>query len=167
MDTAGVRRAVRAGPSFLHLARVAGVLTAVLLPGCERSDADRLDMRVNEDAAMDTTPAGTPAPPSLPVVAQETERQSAVALDEWTLAAVPEAVRAGEVTLLATNAGSEVHSLAITGPGVEQRTGPIDPGGTAALTVRLEPGTYRLFCPEEGPDGRHAERGMSAPFAVR
>src|SRR5690606_30730458 len=106
------------------------------------------DMRVDEQAAMDTTPAGTPAPPSIPMLQQELQRQTTVTLGEWTLALDSDALPSGEVTFQVVNTDSRPHALAIDGPDTSERTDAIDPGDTRNLTVRLAPGTYRLFCPD-------------------
>ncbi|HEX6069044.1 MAG TPA: cupredoxin domain-containing protein [Longimicrobiaceae bacterium] len=140
---------------------------AILMPACGGSDADSRDMRVEGRAAMDTTPAGTPAPPSLPVLADDARRQTTVVLREWSLEPGADAVPAGEVTFQAMNTGGESHTLAIDGGGVDARTPPIGPGETATLTVALEPGTYRLFCPDGEGGATHASRGLSAPLVVR
>lgn len=139
---------------------------AVLAPGCGGSDADAEDMRVEGRAAMDTTPAGTPAPPSIPALAADARREITVVLREWSLQPGPDAVPAGEVTFEAMNTGTEAHTLAIDGAGADARTPPIGPGETATLTVVLEPGTYRLFCPDGEGGAAHASRGLSAPLVV-
>jgi plastocyanin len=143
------------------------LLPLLLLSACGDSDADRRDMRVEEGAAMDTTPAGTPAPPSTPAIASDLDRQTAVTLTEWNVTLNADALPAGEVTFQAANTGVEVHSLAIEGSGVSERTEPIAPGGASSLTVHLEPGTYRLYCPDGSGDSAHAARGMSAGLVVR
>jgi plastocyanin len=124
-------------------------------------------MRVDGRAAMDTTPAGTPAPPSLPALADDARRHTTVVLREWSLEPAADAVPSGDVTFQAMNTGSEFHTLAIDGAGVDARTTPIGPGETATLTVALEPGTYRLFCPDGEGGATHASRGLSAPLVVR
>ena len=124
-------------------------------------------MRVDENAAMDTTPAGTPAPPSAPAIASDLARQTTVTLAEWGIAIAADALPAGEITFQAANTGTEAHTLAIDGPGVAERSESIEPGGARSLTVVLEPGTYRLYCPDGTGEDAHAGRGMSAPLVVR
>lgn len=143
------------------------LLLLPLVGACGGSDAGEADMRVDEGSAMDTTPAGTPAPPSLPTIAQDVQRQTTVTLAEWRVTPAEDLLPAGEITFQVANAGSEPHTLAVEGKGVSQRSEPIAPGGAASLTLELPPGTYRLFCPDGAGGDAHANRGMSAPFVVR
>jgi hypothetical protein len=145
----------------------ARLTTLFLLLACAGSDAGETDMRVDGEAAMDTTPAGTPAPPSIPAITQDARRQTTVTLHEWGVAIEAEALPAGEFTFQAANAGAEPHALAVEGAGLTDRTDPIPPGGAASLAVRLAPGTYRLFCPDSTGGASHASRGMSVPLVVR
>lgn len=137
------------------------------IAGCGGSDADPSDMRVDAGAAMDTTPAGTPAPPSLPGLAGEARRQTTVVLREWEVATDDDALAAGDVTFQVMNTGTAPHALAVTGPGTDARTEPIEPGGTGSLAVALAPGTYHLYCPDETDGDRHDELGMTTPLVVR
>lgn len=148
-----------------------GYLAAASIPAlvwsCGGSEADETDMRVDDDAVMDTTPAGTPAPPSLPSLAEDERRQVTVTLDEWSLILAEELMPAGEVTFQIVNAGSEPHRVRIDGPDTEQNSDPVAAGATQSVTISLEPGTYRLFCPDTTDGVSHAERGMSLPLVVR
>lgn len=146
---------------------VAAIGLLAALTACGGSDADDTDMRVDAGAVMDTTPGGTAAPPTLPSLAGDSRRQTTVTLREWEVALADDALPAGEVTFQAMNTGTAPHALAVQGPDIDARTEPIEPGGTAALTLQLAPGTYRLFCPDAPADGRHDERGMSTPLVAR
>jgi uncharacterized cupredoxin-like copper-binding protein len=68
----------------------------------------------------------------------------------------------GTVTLTADNAGQMVHALEVEGNGVDMKTGNIQPGSTAKLTVSLKPGSYQLYCPIDG----HKQLGMKATVKV-
>jgi uncharacterized cupredoxin-like copper-binding protein len=69
----------------------------------------------------------------------------------------------GSYTFVARNVGHTVHALEIDGPGVSGRsTGPINPGATARLTVRLSKGRYDVFCPV----GNHRSLGMTVNVTV-
>lgn len=151
----------------LRAAAAFGFLLSTAVTGCGAPGDEVADMRVNEGSAMDTTPAGTPAPPTPSSIASDTERQTAVILSEWEVATRDDALPAGEITFQVTNSGTEPHALAVDGYGVAERSEPIPPGGASTLTVQLAPGTYRLYCPDGGGDTAHAQRGMSAPFVVR
>lgn len=124
-------------------------------------------MRVDGESAMDTTPAGTPAPPSIATISGDAQRQTAVTLAEWSLSSADDALPAGEVTFQISNTGSEAHSLAIDGGGITARSEPVPPGGAGSLTVELAPGTYRLYCPDGAESESHATRGMTLPFVAR
>lgn len=65
-------------------------------------------------------------------------------------------IPAGTVTFNIKNVGTITHAFEIQGNGIEKRTGNIDVGTTAKLTVDLKPGTYEVFCPIPG----HKQAGM-------
>ncbi|HET7572440.1 MAG TPA: plastocyanin/azurin family copper-binding protein [Gaiellaceae bacterium] len=72
-------------------------------------------------------------------------------------------LRPGTTTFVAKNAGAVVHALELDGPGVDgRRTGDIQPGESASLTVTLRPGTYEISCPVPG----HKALGMDAHLTV-
>lgn len=146
---------------------VGALALAVALAACGGPDADDGDMRVDETSAMDTTPAGTPAPPSISTISDDVQRQTAVTLAEWSLSAADDALPAGEITFQISNTGSQAHSLAIDGGGITARSDPVPPGGAGSLTVQLDAGTYRLYCPDAAAGEPHATRGMSRPFVAR
>jgi hypothetical protein len=145
----------------------AGLMLVASLIGCGGSDADTTDMRVDDESAMDTTPAGTAAPPSLPGIATDISRQTSIVLSEWKVEPASDALPAGEVTFQVMNTGTQMHRLAIEGPAVDARSEAIAAGATAAFRVELPPGTYRLYCPEVSEGVRHDGRGMTVPFVVR
>jgi plastocyanin len=69
---------------------------------------------------------------------------------------------AGTITFVVQNNGSMHHDFAIRGNGMEEKTPTIDSGGSATLTVDLEPGTYTYVCTIPG----HEQLGMSGTFTV-
>lgn len=72
-------------------------------------------------------------------------------------------VAAGTVTFVVDNAGALAHALAVSGSGVsESHTSTIPPGGTARLTVNLQPGSYELWCPID----KHKKLGMDTHLQV-
>ncbi|HEY2636338.1 MAG TPA: plastocyanin/azurin family copper-binding protein [Solirubrobacteraceae bacterium] len=73
--------------------------------------------------------------------------------------------RAGRVRLVLANPAStgSKHGLAVSGHDVEAVAHPVWPGKTTTVTVRLAPGTYRLWCPVPG----HAMAGMRGTLTVR
>jgi len=61
------------------------------------------------------------------------------------------------------NDGNATHAIEIDGPGVEdQKSSTAGPGGTATLTVTLQPGKYTMYCPV----GNHRAMGMQTTFTV-
>jgi uncharacterized cupredoxin-like copper-binding protein len=85
-----------------------------------------------------------------------------VSLVEWAIE-MPTSVTAGSVTFNVTNNGSAEHNFAIEGNGVEQALDSnLASGEAGSMTVDLEPGTYRVYCPV----GNHAEQGMELELTV-
>jgi uncharacterized cupredoxin-like copper-binding protein len=68
----------------------------------------------------------------------------------------------GKYTFKAINAGTTVHNLAITGPGVSAVTNALSPGQSAELTVTLQKGTYDVFCAIDD----HKALGMNVNVTV-
>lgn len=72
-------------------------------------------------------------------------------------------VKAGAVTIEASNEGGTDHALAIEGNGIEeQRTDTVGPGDQSFMTVDLKPGTYTMYCPIDG----HRALGMKGTITV-
>jgi uncharacterized cupredoxin-like copper-binding protein len=89
-----------------------------------------------------------------------------IALSEKEFSITPKAIdvaKAGTVTFEVKNDGQITHALEVEGNGVEQKTGDIQPGGSATLTVNLsKKGSYEVYCPIDG----HRQNGMEASLAV-
>lgn len=153
----------RAARRFVHLSAVA--LAAALFQACGQPDADPDGMAVNPDAVMDTTPAGTPAPPSREVIADDQSRLVSAELREWAVRLSRDTVQAGQITFEAMNTGTHDHMLEVEGEGIEAETDVIEPGGTATLTVDLQPGRYEVYCPVED-ERDHQDEGMTTWLVV-
>ena len=70
----------------------------------------------------------------------------------------------GQVMFNVTNSGTEEHSLAITGQGIEAKLAtPLRPGQSDKLQVDLRNGSYVVHCPV----GDHAARGHRVQLQVR
>ena len=69
----------------------------------------------------------------------------------------------GNYVFKAVNSGDTVHALEVEGEGIEEETEEIEPGQSAELKVKLEAGTYELYCPVDG----HAEEGMEGKLTVK
>lgn len=153
------------GRVFSAVALAAALASA----GCDGSEDSpnnhEKTMAVDPRAAMDTTPAGTPAPPSIPTIGDDLERSVGVRLADREIDIARDTVPAGEILFQVMNTGAVRHALAVTGPGLREETPPIDPGGLGTLTLRLEPGTYALYCPIVD-EHDHAGRGMRMELVV-
>ena len=67
------------------------------------------------------------------------------------------------MTLDVKNDGQIAHALEVEGPNGEAKTGTIDPGSSATLTVDLsKPGTYEMYCPIDN----HKGMGMKGTVVV-
>ena len=69
----------------------------------------------------------------------------------------------GTYLFKAVNSGGTVHALEVEGQGIEDETEEIQPGQSAELKVKLEAGTYELYCPVDG----HKEEGMEGKVIVK
>jgi hypothetical protein len=96
----------------------------------------------------------------------------AVGLGEWYIdiggtklakGATGGSVPAGSVTFDVKNDGKIVHALEISGQGVDEKTGDVQPGQSAKLTVDLKPGKYEVWCPIPG----HKQAGMDGYVQVQ
>jgi uncharacterized cupredoxin-like copper-binding protein len=72
--------------------------------------------------------------------------------------------KSGDVTIALTNPSSATapHAVEIEGQGVEEESDVIEPGGSANVTAKLEPGEYEFYCPV----GNHADAGMTGTLTV-
>jgi len=67
---------------------------------------------------------------------------------------MPASLPAGKTLFTVTNTGKREHSFGITGPAgdkVLEKT--LQPGETGALELRLDSGTYRIYCPVDQGKG--------------
>jgi uncharacterized cupredoxin-like copper-binding protein len=87
----------------------------------------------------------------------------AISETEYKIDPADPSVKAGSVTFDVSNDGTTAHDLEIEGNGIEEVTDTIEPGGSAQLTVDLEPGTYEMYC----TIGGHADLGMEGEVTVQ
>jgi plastocyanin len=100
---------------------------------------------------------GAGAPPSSGTTITITETEFAID------PATPTINEAGPVTIRVVNDGDVAHALELEGNGIEeQKTGEIQPGGSAELTVDLSEGSYTIYCPIDG----HRGKGMEGAVGV-
>jgi plastocyanin len=69
----------------------------------------------------------------------------------------------GTYLFKAVNSGGTVHALEVEGQGIEEETEEIQPAQSAELKVKLEAGTYELYCPVDA----HKEEGMEGKVIVK
>ncbi len=145
------------------IAVIAAALIAVSLGLSACGDDDSSDATTTEAPAAATTAPATTAPattaaPAAATVSVDADPSGQLAFVQKTLTAP-----AGSDTFVLTNDAPVPHNLAIEGNGVE--AGPSDTiqgGGTAELTVDLQPGTYTFYCEVPG----HREAGMEGTLTV-
>ena len=120
---------------------------------------------VEESEAPPTTTETTEPPPT----SEGPETQTIeVAATEFAYALSPDDVRPGVVVFRLHNQGQVGHDLAVDGPGVEEASGGeaktpvIASDQTADLEIRLEEGTYELWCTVPG----HRDAGMEVELEV-
>jgi uncharacterized cupredoxin-like copper-binding protein len=68
----------------------------------------------------------------------------------------------GTVAFKVQNKGQVAHALEVEGNGLEEETDTIQPGESATLTVKLEAGSYEMYCPIDG----HKDKGMEGEITV-
>ncbi len=85
--------------------------------------------------------------------------------DEFVLHGSRKAGPSGRWRIQLRNNGEDVHDLAVRRADgrVIARSPIVDPDGLSTITIRLRPGTYRLFCGVAD----HQALGMSWPLIVR
>src|SRR5262249_36853800 len=88
-----------------------------------------------------------------------------VSLTDFKLDPADPTVKAGQVTINATNDGETTHSIEIEGNGIEETELPNDlaPGDKGSLTADLKPGTYEGEC----PIANHKDLGMEGEATVQ
>jgi plastocyanin len=111
--------------------------------------------------------AGAQAPAQAPTQPAAQAEGKTIEIVETDFALNPSTVTIdapGVYTFVAVNKGQAQHALEIEGPGVDQKTSTIGPGGSARLTVEItQPGTYTIYCPVEG----HRNLGMQGTLHVQ
>lgn len=97
---------------------------------------------------------------------QSAAPQQTIAVSEAEYKLTPSTInvpKTGTVAFKITNNGHIGHALEVEGQGVEEKTGTIDPGSSATLTVNLsKTGSYEVYCPIDD----HKNKGMKATLTV-
>lgn len=108
--------------------------------------------------------ANEPRPPS-PIVVSASISPDRVSVS-------PQEFGAGPVTLIVANQTERAHEITLetdeiggSGPGIEQRSGPINPGDTASLKADLRKGTYSVGVADRAIDDAQLRVGAQRPSA--
>jgi plastocyanin len=120
-------------------------------------------------AAPPSAAAPSAAAPSAPAAAASSAAADEgtvveVTMTEFALEFSQPSFTAGTYTFKAPNEGQFPHTISITGPGVDNVTagGPAQTGQEVSMTVDLQPGTYKIWCPVRD----HEARGMVTEITV-
>ena len=94
------------------------------------------------------------------------------AVTESRISVSPREFGAGPVNLIVTNQTERAQEITLetdeiggTEPGIQQRTGPINPGDTASLKADLKQGTYRVATDSQNIRAAAIDVGGSRPSA--
>jgi plastocyanin len=83
-------------------------------------------------------------------------------LEEFAIKLDNTQAKAGDIKLIIRNEGNMPHDFALSGEGLGEKTPMLQPGESATLEVRLQPGSYKYVCTVAG----HAMLGMQGEFTV-
>ena len=87
-----------------------------------------------------------------------------VQLSEWKIQLSAASVPAGPVRFIVHNGGSIPHGFEVEGRGLEKEVELIQPGASDTLELRLETGSYDIYCPVGGVS--HKNLGMETGLTV-
>jgi plastocyanin len=158
MRTSGTPATGVTGRNWARLTVAGAVLggVAVLTAACGGSGGSAPSGGSSAAAAPTTASSGQAA-------GSTSGPQVTATLTEYKIALSTSTFAPGTYTFVAKNAGQVGHALEIDGPGVsDQKTGGLQPGGSADLTVTLSAGTYEIWCPVPG----HKALGMDTKITV-
>jgi uncharacterized cupredoxin-like copper-binding protein len=143
-----------------------GMLGAVEVFGAEEEHAAEPAHQETTTTAPETTPQQTTTQqtttaPAATTTAPQPQGTTVVAIEtEFKIALPSTQLKAGKITFQAKNEGKIDHDLAVKQTG--DKTELIPPGGSAELTVTLQPGKYLLYCTVPG----HEAAGMKIEVTV-
>lgn len=139
--------------------KAAAILILVLAAGCRGDAQGRADDTVS--------PVSEPMVTNTAPVVAETEAGATlvVILEDNTIGMPTEGIAPGPVVFTVRNAGQQLHSFAIEGPGVNARLEDnLANGEEATLGVTFQRGSYRAWCPaHENVPGEAVQFQVTAP----
>src|SRR6266542_3494447 len=133
-------------PAFIVVAFVFffGMLTAVEVFGAEEKEGGEHVAETTAEPTATTTQQATTAQATTTTAPKPQATTVKVTETEFKIALASTNLKAGKITFDVKNDGKIQHDLAIKG--ISEKTKLISPGGSAQLTVTLEPGNYELYC---------------------
>jgi uncharacterized cupredoxin-like copper-binding protein len=166
-------------PAFLTLtvALFVGMMFAVFFFGRESEEGHAEGGSSEPAAASTTSPSESAVPattaPATTTTATTTQAAATTAAPKPQSVAVDEkdfkieldesSFKAGGYRFELENSGPSPHNLVVKGPGVDDQGTPvIDKGKKASLSVKLQSGTYELYCSVPG----HKQAGMDLKIKV-
>jgi plastocyanin len=133
-------------------------LLALIAAGCgdddDSDDGAAAPATTEEETTTTEEPAAGGGATTLTLVA---DPEGGLKFDKTELTAKP-----GEVTVVMDNPSDVPHAVEIEGNGVDEATETLT-GGKSEVTVDLERGEYKFYCPV----GNHAQAGMEGSLIVR
>jgi plastocyanin len=159
MRTSGIPATGVTGRNWARLTVAGAVLggVAVLTAACGGSGGS------TPSGGSSGASAPTTAASSGQVAGSTSGTQVTATLTEYKIALSTSTFAPGTYTFVTKNAGQVGHALEIDGPGVsDKKTGGLQPGASANLTVTLSAGTYDVYCPVPG----HKALGMDTKITV-
>ncbi|HSJ64124.1 MAG TPA: hypothetical protein VK922_09575 [Gemmatimonadaceae bacterium] len=111
--------------------------------------------------------AGDPDTTITPAVDATASGNLVATLSEWQVVLSSDTIDAGDLAIQIMNRGNEYHQLEIEGRGMEWVSDSLRSNGETLARVRLEPGTYEVYCPIVSAHGVHRDLGMLDTLVVR
>lgn len=141
-------------PPKTTMAVAVGAGALLLLTGCSSKTKSSSTPSAGKSSPSPAASPSSAAGPATTVTATETEFKITLSQSSF---------KAGTYTFKAVNQGKFPHNLAIAGPGVAFKASPIAKGGgSGALTVTLQAGSYELWCAVDS----HKAKGMDMKITV-
>jgi uncharacterized cupredoxin-like copper-binding protein len=140
-------------------------VAALALSGACRGGEEPTDMTATVDTVVvDPDPVDTAPPPGPVDVDTSVGTTILVVMEDNSIGLPTIDVPAGPAIFSVTNAGTQVHDLAVEdGQVAVELEGTLDPGQTKTLSIDLRAGTtYEVYCPILD----HRQKGQSAQLKI-
>jgi hypothetical protein len=144
---------------------VLSLVVILSLAGCRREANEPGFLEGAEQSATDS--ATHPGSPGGAAVVPSTASGSTVLValeDNRIIIQDADRIPPGPAVLTVNNAGTQIHNLVIEGEGISRSLDAnLAAGGTTSIDVKLQQGTYTLYCPIPN----HREKGESVTLVIR